>query len=208
MVLSNRVMAVFEDLETRRQTIHMVSGLILAALVLHLDSYFGFVLLVTGLILTIAFSKMIESGMKVPLFSRLVRMGGRNREKVANGVMWYFVGVTIIMLIFGIGLNMKSIVVASMLIVAVGDSISTGLGSKVGNLRLPRTKTKTFEGTGLGFAFAFLGALFVLQPLTAFVGALAGMITEAYISPELGLDDNFTIPILSCSAMYILISVL
>ena len=132
----------------------------------------------------------------------------RKGKPPASGVTWYFLGVLSIFvasLYLGIA---KEFVVAAMLIVAIGDSICTGLGRKIGRKRLPRTQTKSYEGSVVGFGAAFFGAAFVLKlllPTTeamiiAAVGAVVGMLAEAYLTM---IDDNLSIPIAAWLAMVV-----
>jgi len=197
------------DLETKRQAVHLVSGLIFASIVYVLPVDISFYLLGFGAIMTFVFKDRMEQGKKVLLFSKLVKHTERKGKPPASGVTWYFFGVLIILTIFVLWLGLpKEFVVASMLIVAIGDSICTGLGRKIGKKKLPKTKTKSYRGSGIGFFLAFVGALAVLNTVfdfkTAFVisavGAFIGMLAEAYL---IWIDDNLTIPVLSCCAMVI-----
>jgi dolichol kinase len=194
-------------LETKRQAVHGISGVLFAIAILLLPLELGFVLLAVSTILLFFFRKQLENGRDMFLVSKLVKHTERKGKRIASGVPWYFAGVLTVFVVFGlIAAVPKEIVVASMLIVAVGDSLCTGLGRKIGKKKLPRTTTKSYRGSLIGFFFAFLVAAFVLQPLgnetaiiVGFAGAFVGMLAEAYVK----LDDNFTIPVLSASAMVI-----
>ncbi|MFC2174290.1 diacylglycerol/polyprenol kinase family protein [archaeon] len=201
------------DLETRRQAVHLFSGLFFASVVHLTTMEEGFAFLGIAALLTFAFSKMIKGGKKVPFLSWLVDKTERKGKPPASGVTWYFLGVLFIFvasMYLGIA---KEFVVAAMLIVAIGDSICTGLGRKIGRKKLPRTKTKSYEGSLVGFGAAFFGAAFVLKlllPTTeamiiAGAGAIVGMIAEAYLTM---IDDNLSIPILAWLAMVIAASVI
>jgi len=196
------------DLETRRQATHLLSGLFFATAVYALDTMYAFALLGIAALLTFVLSFEIKKGKRVPVFSWLVTKTERKGKPPASGVTWYFLGV---ILIFVASLMMhvpKEIVVAAMLVVAIGDSICTGLGRKIGTKRLPYTTTKSYEGSFIGFGAAFFGAAFVLKlalstgnaMILAAVGATVGMLTEAYLRC---LDDNFTIPVMAWLAMVI-----
>ena len=201
------------DLETRRQGIHLFSGVLFALIVQLLSVSYGFAFLGTMAVLTFVVSSSIKTGKKVPFFSWLVKKTERKGKPPASGVTWYFLGVLFIFVLsvlFGID---KIFVVAAMLIVAIGDSICTGLGRKIGKKRLPHTTTKSYEGSFIGFGSAFFAAAFVLKlilPTTpamiiAVTGAVVGMLSEAYIGV---IDDNVTIPVFSWAAMVITASLL
>ncbi len=159
-------------------------------------------------VLTFLVSKSIQAGKKIPFFSWLVKKTERKGKPPASGVTWYFLGVLLIFVLSILLRTGKEYVVAAMLIVAIGDSICTGLGRKIGRKRLPHTTTKSYEGSFIGFGTAFFAAAFVLKlmlPTTpamviAAVGAIVGMLSEAYIRL---IDDNLTIPVLSWAAMVI-----
>lgn len=201
------------DLETRRQGVHLFSGLLFALIVHMLPTSYGFAFLAIMAVLTFIVSKFIIKGKKIPFFSWLVAKTERKGKAPASGVTWYFLGVLFIFVLsvfFGID---KIFVTSAMLIVAIGDSFCTGLGRKIGRKRLPRTTTKSYEGSLIGFGTAFFAAAFALKlilPTTpamiiAGAGAFVGMIAEAYVR---FIDDNLTIPILSWLAMVIVAGLL
>ncbi len=194
-------------LETKRQAVHGISGIIFAMAVWYLPLQWGFVLLAAAAGLTFFFRKQLERGRDMMLVSKLIKHTERKGKRIASGLPWYFAGVLTVFVVFGLVAHVpKEIVVATMLIIAIGDSLCTGVGRKIGKRKLPRTTTKSYRGSLIGFSFAFVAAAVALQPLgtetaiaVAFAGSLIGMLAEAYIK----LDDNFTIPVLSASAMVI-----
>lgn len=198
---------VFWDLESKRQAIHLIFGVFFASIVYFLSPEQGFAFLFGGAALTLLISLEISEGRKVPIFYWVVRHTERANHTPGSGVTWYFFGVLLTFSIFYFYLAIpKEIIVASMLILAIGDSVCTGLGRKLGKRLLPKTKTKSWAGSGLGFLFSFLGAplplLKIFPPnqaiVIAFIGASVGMLTEAYLRK---LNDNLTIPLASCTAM-------
>jgi len=173
----------------------------------YLPLQWGFALLAAAAGLTFFFRKQLERGRDMMLVSKLIKHTERKGKRIASGLPWYFAGVLTVFVVFGLVAHVpKEIVVATMLIIAIGDSLCTGVGRKIGKRKLPRTTTKSYRGSLIGFSFAFVAAAVALQPLgtetaiaVAFAGSLIGMLAEAYIK----LDDNFTIPVLSASAMVI-----
>lgn len=197
------------DLEGKRQTLHLVAGTFFAGIIYILPINWSFLVLALGSILTHAFSFSMKKGVKFPLISWLVNKTERKGNIPGYGVMWFFHGMLTVFVIFGLITKVPiEFIAASILILAIGDSIATGLGRHIGKTRLPKTKTKSYEGTGVGFFFAFLGASYVLMRVLPFqtalivgaIGAMVGMLSEAYLTQ---INDNLTIPVLSCSAMVI-----
>lgn len=192
--------------ESKRQLVHGSFGLLFALAVFFFSWEISFGILAIGSLLTFFFGSLIEKGMDIPFFSMLTKETKRDDERVGSGVIWYFFGSVTIFVLFGLVAGVdKVIIAASMMVVATGDSVCTGLGRKFGVRRLPKTKTKTFEGTGLGFLFAFLfsfplfyvGHGLVTSALVAGTGAFTGVLTEAYVKG----NDNFTIPVIACFFM-------
>ncbi len=197
----------------RKFFVHGLNGLIFAFLVYVLPVQLSLAIAVILLGLTIYFSRRMSRGKTYPLLSWLVEKAERKGRPIGKGAIWYFYGLVFILVVFGLIGVPRILLSSSLLVVALGDSVSTGLGRIVGRRRLPRTKTKTYEGTGLGILSAFVGIfLFLLLQYSidwafwiSFAGSVVGMLTEAYLR---GPDDNFTIPVMACSAMTIANSLL
>ncbi len=197
----------------RKFFVHGINGLVIAFLVYVLPVKYSLILAVLLLGTTIHLARKMIQGKKYPILSWLVDKAERKGRPIGKGAVWYFYGLVFILAIFGLIGVPNPILASSLLVVALGDSVSTGLGRIVGKRRLPKTKTKTWEGTSLGVLFAFVG-IFLVMAITysiswsfwlALSGSVVGMLTEAYLR---GPDDNLTIPVMSCSAMTITYSIL
>jgi dolichol kinase len=202
------------DLETKRQAVHFLSGTGIAGIVYALPSLWALAFLAGSGLVTFVFRHLILNGHHVPLFSRLVEHTERPGKPPGSGVTWFFLGNTLAFVVFTLVAGVpKEFVVAAMLVLSIGDSVCVAIGRAVGKKRLPMTRTKTWWGSLTGFGAAFFGASFVLNlvlpagqaVIVAFAGALAGMLTEAYLR---SVDDNFSIPVMACSAMIIAFSLL
>nr|AAZ32121.1 dolichol kinase [uncultured euryarchaeote Alv-FOS5] len=197
----------------RKFFVHGLNGLIFAFLIYVLPVKISLAFFIALLGIVIYFAKQITRGKRYPILTWLVAKAERRGRPVAKGAVWYFYGVVFILTIFGLIGVPRPILASALLVVALGDSVSTGLGRIFGKRKLPRTKTKTWVGTSLGVLFAFVGIFLVLNltyPVKwafwlAFVGSVLGMTTEAYLR---GPDDNFTIPVMSCAGMVITLSIL
>ena len=93
---------------------------------------------------------------------------------------------------------------AGILMLLLGDSASTIVGTRYGKHKLPFNGLKSFEGSLAFFLVSILSVLTLLPLLPALIGALVGTITEAY-SP---IDDNIPIPIVSALAITVVIYLL
>ncbi|MCD4740270.1 hypothetical protein K8R43_03705 [archaeon] len=207
---------VFWDLETKRQMIHLCSGLCFAIILFLLAQNDplrgpdqGFMFLLGGAALTLLISLEISDGRKVPLFYWIVRHTERENDAPGKGVTWYFFGVLITYGVFYYVFHVNQVlIIASMLVLAIGDSVCTGIGRKIGRRLLPKTETKSWAGSGLGFILSAIAAplpLMTIFPLgesviVGFIGAGFGMLIEAYLRR---FNDNLTIPIAACAAMTI-----
>ncbi len=197
----------------RKFFVHGLNGLIFSFLVYVLPVKWSLAFFIALLGIVIYFARQITLGKRYPFLSWLVDKAERKGRPVAKGAVWYFYGVVFILVVFGLIGVPRPVLASAMLVVALGDSVSTGLGRILGKRRLPKTKTKTWEGTSLGVLFAFVGMYLVLNltyPIAwafwlAFVGSVVGMLTEAYLR---GPDDNFTVPVMACSSMVITLSIL
>ena len=92
---------------------------------------------------------------------------------------------------------------ASIAILTLGDGAASLFGKKFGKTPYPFNKTKNLEGSIFGFIFALSGAVFFIDPISAFIGAMAGMLAECLPIP---LNDNLTIP-LTAGSILMMISI-
>jgi dolichol kinase len=192
-------------IETKRKIVHSLMGVAFAALIYQLPAIYGLILLVAGALATFAFRGQLEKHRDLFLVSKIVKHTERAGKRAGSGVTWYFLGVTFVFVVFGLVAGVpKELVIASMLVVAIGDAVCVLVGRRIGKRKLPRTTTKSYNGSLFGFLSAFAAAAYVLQPLgfdtavaLAFAGAFTGMLAEAYLP----LNDNLTIPVMSACAM-------
>lgn len=136
----------------------------------------------------------------------LAAFGSFIRKSEVNGVtgMTYLcIGVTTVSVIFP-----KEITTLSLLMLAVGDPISSIFGILYGKDVL--IGKKTLQGTVAGFLacaiialiyFLAVGAMSERLILASMIAGLIGAISE--LTPLFGLDDNFTFPILSACLLWV-----
>ncbi len=174
--------------------------------------------LVAGMLLVgYGIASLYKRGIRLPVFATLVDMAEREEVKAhspGRGTFRFFLGVLATMLIFGSLLDAPFFVVGSgILVLALGDSMSTLAGRKLGRRRVPYNRVKSFEGSGLGIGYAFIGVLLYLvlfhgvEPAQAAKLALAGAVAGMFVeSLPIKVDDNLLIPVAGSAAVYALIA--
>jgi dolichol kinase len=172
------------DKETRRQVLHFALGMVFFAflsigrntLLFALSvALAGGILLINQLILG-----------RFPALKKIVCMFERKDARfLGDSTVWYVSGL----LISSTFLQNPNEIAAAIIALAVGDSFSNIFG-RMGKMRIPWNKRKTFEGMAAFFIGTLLSYLFI-GPM-AFLFSLAMAVVETI--PQ-GIDDNFVIPI-------------
>jgi dolichol kinase/membrane-associated PAP2 superfamily phosphatase len=175
--------------EINRQFFHLFLGILLVYLLY--EEIIGLAALVIifmlGIVLSYACTRY-----KVPFFSYMLNNFDREHHIPGYGTLTYFIGVIFCIIFFS-----RDIALASVLILAMGDSFSTLAGRLFGRLKNPFNRLKTVEGSIIGFIFAFLGAIIFVSPLAAIIGAAVGMLVEVFDVKYLKLDDNILMPLVA-----------
>ncbi|MBI1936265.1 hypothetical protein HYS31_07550 [Candidatus Woesearchaeota archaeon] len=188
------------DFEWNRQLFHIFLGLAIVALLKFgfLDKKLMLIIIIIGLALS-----FLNRKIKIPVIHELLQKLERKKELgtfPGKGMIFYFIGGYLSLLLFP-----KEVAMASMMVLALGDSVSHLYGLHYGKLKHPLSKTKFLEGTIAGFAAGFIGALVFLPWHEALVASLAAMIVEA-IEIKIGteqVDDNLIIPAVAGAAVWI-----
>ena len=178
---------------TKRQLFHLVLGLLIVLLI-YLDLLTAFligIVILIGLILS-----FVTRRYRIPVIDWFLQTFERDediKQIPGKGVIFMFVGAFIMVFFFP-----KNVALASMIILALGDSIAPLFG-RYGKIRHPFSKRKFLEGAIVGFIAAFLGAMLFVEANAALFAALAAMIIEG-IDLELRinpLDDNVVMPLVA-----------
>ncbi len=188
------------DFEFNRQMFHIFLGLTLVLLLRYgfIGHKFILILIIIGIILSYLSKKY-----DIPVIRDLLQKFERKEdlEKFpGKGIIFYLMGAYVSLVIFP-----KDIVMASIMILAFGDSVSHMFGLHYGKTKHPLSKTKFVEGTIAGFIAGFLGALIFLPFFEAFLSSLAAMIVEGVeikIRAE-QVDDNLIIPLVAGSVAWL-----
>ena len=189
------------EFELNRQIFHMFLGLTIVLLLRYgfINNNTILILILTGFILSFLSTKI-----KIPVIYSLLQKFERNKDIKrfpGKGIIFYFIGAYLSLILFP-----KEIAMASIMILALGDSVSHLYGLHYGRIKHPLSSTKFFEGTIAGFVAGFIGALIFLPLLEAFLASLAAMAVEA-IEIKIGaeqVDDNLIMPVAAGIAVLII----
>jgi len=186
--------------EVNRQVFHILLGLIIVILLVY-----GFLSdkIILGLILIGILLSFLSRRIKVPIIYSLLHRFEREKEIKkfpGKGIIFYLIGIYISLLLFP-----REIAMASIMVLALGDSISHLYGLHYGKIKHPLSGTKFLEGTIAGFIAGFIGAFVFLPWHEAFFASLAAMISEA-IEIKIGteqVDDNLIVPIVAGTVVWL-----
>ena len=179
-----------KGVEFKRQIFHLLLGTVLVILLNEeiLNLQYLFFLLLAGFVLSLLSKKYKLFGV-----NWLLKKFDREKEILPGyGALTYFLGCIIVL-----GLFEKKIALASIMVLAFGDSISH-LG-RFGNVKNPFSKTKLLEGTVLGILAGTLGAGLFVSWEAAFFGSLVAMSVEGLeiVILKRKVDDNLLIPVIA-----------
>jgi len=176
--------------EVGRKLIHILSGIIIAYLILHLP-YFILILLTTlGLLSTLSISYLVKNGFKIPLIDQILNSYERESamEKMpAKGVLMFILSLLILLIL----VRNPLIIASAIVTLALGDGFATIVGIRWGKHRL--IGNKSLEGSMAFFLTSIAGLSFLLEPVYALIAAFTGMLIE--MVPQEIIDDNITIPL-------------
>jgi dolichol kinase len=174
------------NLEIKRQSIHILLG-IMIVLLLNFD-------LINATLLSTKF--------KVPIIHQFLGTFDRKKDLEdfpGKGAVFYILGAFVVVLLFP-----KNIALASLMILALGDSFSRLVGP-YGYLKHPFHSEKFFEGVIAGTIAGFLGALFFVSWLPALLASSFSMLIEGFDLriKNFKIDDNLLIPVVAAVVMYV-----
>lgn len=186
--------------ELFRQTVHLLMGVVGAAIIVSLQPgtafiFFGFVLFVAFLFLDI-----MTRGYDLPVIEPLLDEAERTGRVPMKGGIAFAIGALLSYAVFGPLLAAAGIVTLGVL-----DSVATVAGTRIGRHTIYRKKS--LEGTVAGIAAAivalciyipFLTGIAVSPALALLAAAVAGLV-EVF-SP---VDDNLLIPPAVCTVFFL-----
>jgi diacylglycerol kinase (CTP) len=192
------------DLHLARRFYHMLGVGVISALYFLLHRKEMLILFVGFTIICVTFDllRLQNKNLNDKLMSTFGSFIRKSEVNGLTGMSYLSVGVTAIAVIFP-----KDIVGLSLLMLAVGDPISSIFGIRYGKDVL--VGKKTLQGTFAGFIACTVVSLIYFSAtnqmnerliLASLVAGLIGAISE--LTPIFGLDDNFTFPILSACLLW------
>ncbi len=190
-----------DKLELRRQVAHVLTGatIVLLLKLQLLNEQVLFVILLLGGLLSI-----LVRFYRIPVIDKMLLFFERPEDLKS------FPGKGSFFLVLGALLSLQffqqDIALAAISIMAVGDAITTIIGTYFGKIKNPLNPRKHLEGTALAIVASTLAAFFFVSFPVAFFGSVAGMVFESvtvrYISQV--VDDNVIIPVVAGLVMTLL----
>jgi len=182
------------NLELRRQIFHWIFGVVIVILLMYgfIDKWILLYLIIIGLIVSFLSRKT-----KIPIIYWFLENFERPEEMKrfpGKGVITYLIGAFLVTLFFPLEIAM-----ASILILAFGDSVSHIFGISYGKRKHLLNDKKFIEGSIAGLVAAFIGALVFLPWFEALAAAFFAMLAEAY-EIRIGkgqVNDNIVIPLVA-----------
>jgi len=192
-----------DTLELRRQAAHLILGTTIVVLIkLQLmNAQLLFAITLVGGILVLLARKV-----RLPLIHKLLEFFERPHHMAkfpGRGSFFLVLGAALAVLIFE-----KNIAMASIMVMAVGDSVTNIVGRHFGSIKNPLNSKKNLEGTGVAIITSALAAFYFVSFMPAFLASSLAMIVE---SIDLGwkrfnieIDDNVVIPLVAGAVMTIM----
>ncbi len=186
--------------EIKRNLFHMALGLSLVILL-----YLGLidVWMLAGATAAGFVLSLVHRRKKVPVIDWFIRVFERDKERETfpgRGAFFMLFGATLAVALFP-----EDIALASVTILAVGDSLSPIISMKLGRFRHPLNREKVLDASALGFFVAFLCGTYFVSLAEAFIASYISMFVESadYIKGR-RIEDNITIPLISGLSIVIL----
>ncbi|NYZ77892.1 hypothetical protein H0N96_00635 [Candidatus Micrarchaeota archaeon] len=176
-------------LELRRQFVHALFGIAVAALVLAIGREIA-VIALTGFLFLGMLVINLELRKRKSFFSGLFRMFERERVAPGKGALNYAVGV-LFLLAFAPSVSFAA---GILLILGIADAFSTVVGVRLASRKraLFWNRAKSWEGLLAFVATGFLASFYFLGLEMALFYSVVLAVVEAL---DFGVDDNLLIPI-------------
>jgi len=192
-----------KELEFRRKLFHIGIGLLILGLIYWdiLKLWMLLLVLIFGFILS-----LLNKRYKMPFFRQMLRLFDREEKIPGKGALTFILGIILVWAIF---INHMDIVYASVIILTLGDALSSMFSRYFGRTKHPFSDYKFLEGTIAGIIASSLGAMLFVSVIEAVIASVIALIIEA-IGVKIGeefIDDNITIP-LSAGAVIFVIQIL
>jgi len=187
-------------LEIKRQPFHILLGLFIVAIIYYdlPSAQILSALIVIGII-----SSMFVKKTKPKIIYKLLEFIEREKalkEFPGKGLINYLIGALLVVILFE-----KNIAIASIMILALGDSFSRLIGP-FGRIKHPFNNTKFLEGVIAGAIAGSLGAMLFIRPLEAIIASIFAMLLEGIDLKifKFKIDDNITIPLIAGTIIWLI----
>lgn len=200
-ILEGFVYQVKDKLELRRQVAHLLTGSTIVFLlkIQLLNEQLLFIILLLGGVLSI-----IIRFYRIGVVDKVLLYFERPEDLKSfpgKGSFFLVLGSLLALQFF-----QRDIALAAISIMAVGDAITTVIGTYFGKIKNPLNPKKHLEGTAIAIVASTFAAFFFVNFPAAFIGSVVGMVFESitvrYISQV--VDDNVVIPVVAGIAMSLL----
>lgn len=180
-------------LEIKRQPFHILLGLSLIVLIYYdiLTPSALLAIIIIGLLISLIVKRTTPKTIYKLL--RFVEREEALEEFPGKGLIAYLIGALLVLTLFE-----KEVALASIMILALGDSISRLIGP-FGRIKHPFNNTKFLEGMIAGIVAASLGAMLFIKPSEAIVASFFAMLLEGTDLKlyKFKINDNITIPLIA-----------
>ena len=181
------------QLEIKRQPMHILLGLLLVVLIYY--DLLKIQMIVAGLLVAVLFSLFVKRTKPKEIYRILSIIERKNDLKnlPGKGLIAYLIGALIAIIFFE-----KDIAMASIIILALGDSFSRLIGP-FGKIKHPFNDSRFLEGCIAGVIAASLGAMLFVKPYEAIAASAVAMLIEGVDLKmfRFKIDDNITIPLIA-----------
>jgi dolichol kinase len=201
-VTEKAITTLWKDLEFRRQSFHFIAGFLCVFVhwigVLRLREIGGLLLL--GLIVS-----LLSVRGKFPFTANIFKLFDRPRDAhfPGKGAFYFLLGVGLTFAFFEV-----QIAYASILILAVGDSLNHLFGERMPKqFNLPWNRRKSVFGVLLGIIWGVFAAQFFVPFVPALIATTIAIFLET-IPWHIGkyyLDDNVLVPLIAGSVLFLLV---
>ncbi len=184
-----------KKLEIKRKLFHMIAGLILVILI---DLDIINILVITIILILSIVVSILAKKIKVPILYWFLKHMDRKEDlekSPGKGAVNFLAGSLLALILFD-----KNLAIASILILTIGDAVSSLVGIHFGKTVNPINNKKLLEGTIAGIIISFLFALIFINYKEALIAATIGMVIEAIelkVHKEFIINDNIAIPLAS-----------
>lgn len=183
------------DKETGRQLLHLLAGLIALGMLLALSRGFAMAAVFLVIIIGTLLMNLRLLGFRIPLVSWFEDNFEREGAPLPGwGSACYAVGALILITF----LTDTGMIAAGLIVLALGDSVSTLAGIRLGRHPIPYNRKKSVEGSAAFFVASLSSCIFI-GPYGVILALLATVVESL---PH--LEDNLAIPI-ACTALLLVL---